>query len=270
MTETAKKPAWGEEKNEGPKEFSRVTSLGAFEKAWLGRERFPKGYMFMIVGAILGTIGGVMAFVAQSMFAFIPFGSFFVIFFPIGVFFTLQSSGGASMVATYDEGFAALVKSKVSLWAWDDIQTVVTKTDYRGGTTGGAGVNLENHKVSIVKENGETVLLFDTELKDVVKLITIIKDHLSAKLLPSFQKSYDAGQTLTFGPVHVSNKLLEADKRRLEWDAIRNVVVTDGSLVVNPKEGEPVKIRVSLIPNVDLLCALIGVKYTRSDLAYRW
>jgi hypothetical protein len=88
--------------------------------------------------------------------------------------------------------------------------------------------------------------------------------------LPPLQKSYDAGQTLTFGPIMVSNKLLDVDGHRLEWSAIRNVVVNDGQIIVNPKEGEPFKIRVSLVPNVDLFLMLIGAKYTRVDLAYRW
>jgi hypothetical protein len=270
MTETAKKPAWGEEKIEAPKEFARVTSLGAFEKAWPNRGKFSSGHVFMILGAILGVIGGVMALVAQNMFAFVPFGSFFVIFFPIGVFITLQSTGGATAVATYHQGFAALVKSKVSLMPWDGITTIVTKTKYRGGTRGGAGVGLENHIIEITKQDGETVVLLDTELTDLVKLITIVKDRVDAKLLPRLQKSYDAGETLTFGPINVSNKLFEADKHRLEWTAIKNVVVVDGQIIVNPKEGEPFKIRVSLIPNVDLFLVLIGVKYTRTDLAYRW
>lgn len=270
MTETAKKPAWGEEKIEAPKEFARVTSLGAFQKAWPGRGRVPLGLVFMIIAAIFGVIGGVMAFVAQSAFAFIPFGSFFVIFFPVGVYFMLKQTGGATTVATYEQGFAALAKSKVSTWAWDDIKTIFTKTDYRGGTRGGAGVNLENHQIYISKQSGETVLLLDTELNDLVKLITIVKDRVSAKLLPPLQKSYDEGHTLTFGPINVSKDVIASGAHRLEWTAVRNVVVTDGQIVVNPKDGEPFKIRVALVPNVDLFLALIGVTYTRVDLAYRW
>jgi hypothetical protein len=263
------KPAWGVETLEAPKEFARVTSLGAFEKIWL-QSSVRYGVVFMIIGAILTAVGGVMALVSGSPWAFIPFGFFGVLFLVIGLFSGRRPRHTATLAATFHEGFAALVASNVSLWPWDEIKTIVTKTKYRGGTSGRTGYNLENHWIEVSKQGGETVVILDTEMKDVDKLVTTIKDRVRARLLPPLQESYDAGRTLTFGPIRVSTQRLEADKHRLDWSAIRNVVVTDGSLVVNPKEGEPFKIRVSSIPNVDLLCALIGVKYTRTDLAYRW
>jgi hypothetical protein len=69
--------------------------------------------------------------------------------------------------------------------------------------------------------------------------------------------------------VTVSRDAIESEGRRLLWGDIRQVAIEDGCLVVTPARGAVLRQRVSLIPNVEILGALVGVDPAKMRLAYR-
>ena len=53
------------------------------------------------------------------------------------------------------------------------------------------------------------------------------------------------------------------------WDAIQDVKVENGRFKITLRTGQKHEARVNAIPNIELLCQLIGVKLLSPELAYR-
>jgi hypothetical protein len=255
------KPAWGQQTNEAPQEFAQVTTLGHFKRAFGKRDGVQSAKTVMITGLAIGVVGLLIAVATQQIFSALPFAPFALVFFVVGAF---QMRGSARLVATYHDGLAALVGSKVLVFPWNDITTIFCKDRYVSGKRS----SFNSHHCQLSKANGESVTLLSIELEDAPQLITEIKKHVATNVLPALQKSYNAGEPLTFGPLTVSKKIIEHKGQRLEWSAIHNVVMKNGRLIVTPKGGKAFSVRVSKIPNVDLVCELIGVTFQPLDLSY--
>ncbi len=90
------------------------------------------------------------------------------------------------------------------------------------------------------------------------------------RLWPPLAAAYGAGQPQTFGPVTVARAGgLTLGGTTYAWDAIQDVKVEYGRFKVTLRDGKKHEVRVSTLPNVELLGRLIGVKFNSGNLAYQ-
>ncbi|MEO7111883.1 MAG: DUF6585 family protein [Polyangiaceae bacterium] len=254
------KPAWGKEENVALPQFAHVTALGHYKRAFTKNGGSQSAVVIMGAGVAIAVLGAVVGVSTGEVFSAAPFVPFALVFFVAGA---LQSRS-ARLVATYHEGFAALVGSRVQTFRWNEIASLICNDRYVTGKR----TAWTSHRCEVRKANGEKVTLLSVELEDGPVLIGDVKKHVASILLPDLRRSYDAGDSLSFGPLVVSKKIIERRGQRVDWSAVGNVVMKNGKLIVTPKSGKPFSVRVSKIPNVDLLCELIGVTYLQLDLAY--
>jgi hypothetical protein len=88
-----------------------------------------------------------------------------------------------------------------------------------------------------------------------------------ALLYPMLAQRYNAGQPVTFGPVtvHHTNGLTMGGKT-YAWADIADVKVELGRFKVTMRDDRKHEVGTESIPNVELLCRLIGVKNYQFEL----
>ena len=136
------------------------------------------------------------------------------------------------------------------------------KNEYSLVRATGDSLILDTNDVTWMKED-EDIIAFGWTLKaarDYIKL------GLFKLLLPGLLQRYEANEALTFGSVTVQKKdglklpgQLFSSGRHFAWDDIKDVHVSEGEFKVTGNNNQQAKIRISEIPNFELLCRLIGV-----------
>jgi hypothetical protein len=121
---------------------------------------------------------------------------------------------------------------------------------------------------TLIKKNGEKVIL-DDRLKQVGGEGEATKKAVYALIAPPLVKGYQAGETLTFGPVTVQRQNgLQLSGQAYAWDAIQDVRVEAGRFKVTLRDGKKHEARVNAIPNLEVLCQIIGVNMNSAHLPY--
>jgi hypothetical protein len=171
----------------------------------------------------------------------------------------------AHAAVRYQDGLAYRAKGKeIHTLRWEEVAAIVTNNYFHAKYT--------QCEYTLVKPSGEKLIL-DDWLKGVERLAAYIKKPVYERLGPPLAAAYSAGQPLTFGPVTVGRTSgLAMGGTTYAWDAIQDVKVEYGRFKVTLRtgqKGQPVgQARVNAIPNIELLCQLIGVKLMSPELAY--
>jgi len=169
----------------------------------------------------------------------------------------------ARVLVRYREGFAYRAGGKdIHTWRWEEVAGIQTNNSYHGGVR---SPSYTQHEYTLTKHSGEKVILNDT-LKGIGELDPI-KRAVFALLEPALAQRYRAGEDLTFGPVTIHHqKGLHMDGKPYAWDGIQNMEVERGRFKITLKDGQHHEVRVSAIPNIELLCRLIGLNLFSSEL----
>lgn len=149
--------------------------------------------------------GGISGFAAlgssgspSGKIAFLLFGLFFV---GAALYYALIPVIYRSWrVYVCTEGFVFTRGGKVEAFRWDQIEAMwqaVTK-HYRNGIYTGT-----SHKYTVRRRDGGQVVLND-RFTDVEELGNTISDKVTNYHLPLAIGAYNAGQTITFGPLSIS------------------------------------------------------------------
>ena len=172
----------------------------------------------------------------------------------------------AHMAVRYQDGLAYQAKGKaIYTLRWEEVAAIVTNNRYHHGDNG----EYTQCEYTLVKPSGEKLIL-DDWLKRVARLAAYIQQPVYERLWPPLADAYSAGQPLTFGPVTVARTGgLTLSGTTYAWTDIRNVQVEYGRLTVTLRDGKKHEVRVSMLPNVELLGRLIGVKFNSGNLAYQ-
>ena len=167
----------------------------------------------------------------------------------------------------YQDGLAFHTGGKeIHTWHWPEVAAILTDMPFVRSEHGGSGVAL--HEYTLLKGSGEKLILDDgLGFIEIEKLIEPIKDAVYARLYPPLAQQYEAGQAVTFGPVtaHRANGL-EMGGKTYAWADIIEVKVDNGRLTVTMRDDHKHEVRTSEIPNVELLCRLIGVELQPTQL----
>jgi ribosomal protein S27E len=167
----------------------------------------------------------------------------------------------------YQDGLAFQKGGKeIYTWRWPEVAAILTHMQFVVPEHYGNGYT--THEYTLLKGSGEKLIL-DDDLGsiEVEKLIEPIKDAVYARLYPPLAQQYGAGQAVTFGPVtvHGANGL-EMGGKTYAWADIIEVKVDNGRLTVRRRDDHKHEVRTSEIPNVELLCRLIGVELRPTQL----
>ena len=165
-------------------------------------------------------------------------------------------------VVLYRDGFAFQKGKDLLTWRWDEI-TIIQSDLSREGSHGSTV-----HQYTLTQRNGDKLIL-DDRIKNVGGAAEVIKRQVSAKLLPSLAQAYSTGQSITFGPVTIHKQNgFQLDRKLYAWDAIQNIQVENGRLKLTLRDGKKHEVRTSVVPNIELLAQLIGLKFYEPALEY--
>jgi hypothetical protein len=243
----------------------QVSNLGSARKVWTVKESPVMGALIPLgFGSALAATGvGAAVLASPIALGLLPAGLVFVI---IGLVLMRSARRTTTAVAEYDDGFAALVGGRTVSARWTAVKSITSDEVFRVGKRGG-GLTYRTYVVEL--ESGERVVL-EQWFMQIHEIIALFKERVGRALLPAMKADYDAGKVVTFDGVHVSRDAIEANGRRIAWGEVANAAVKSGELVVTPKNGsEPLRVRVSRIPNIEQLCELIGVNPLSSSPATR-
>jgi hypothetical protein len=170
----------------------------------------------------------------------------------------------ASVVVRYHLGLAFRTHGpEVTLWRWGEVATI--QSNLVDNYLRHGGLPRAAHEYTLTHQAGAKVIL-DDALKDVETLGTVIKDAVYRLIAPPLEQRYQQGEALAFGPVTIQRQNgLQLEGKLYAWDTIQNVDVNKGVLEVALRDGHKLAARVAQMPNLELLCQLIGVKLDWHD-----
>lgn len=267
-----------------PAGFESVTGLGPVKDIFKVERDNVQGYMVVMgIGlafALVGLVSAGFALYSSAQgntedAAGIAFGGLIPLVIGVGLmalglrsFVSLWT--GIQALATYRDGFAFRKRRSLGVWAWSEIASILSKETIHINSRGSNSTTL----IYIVsKQNGEKITLSDSQLQHIRKLIDTIKRHAYPLILPTYKQAYESDQPVSFGSVTVSKPSgLTVDGKQFAWSDIANVEVKHGRLVITTKQADLLggvhKVRVSKIPNIEILCQLIGIDPWTIDLTY--
>ncbi len=171
----------------------------------------------------------------------------------------------ASRLVVYRDGFAFQTGGKeVHTWRYDAVTAVQSNVAWPPHSP-------QLHEYALSQVSGEKLIL-DDGLVNVEEAAEAIKTAVFAHLAPPLIPRYQAGEAMAFGPVTVQRQAgLRLDgmaSATYAWDAIQDIQVDDGLLKLTMRDGKKHEARASAIPNIEVLCQLIGVRMASGDLEH--
>jgi hypothetical protein len=143
---------------------------------------------------------------------------------------------------------------------WDQVdgywQRVVQRYSY-GISTG------STHSYKIRRSDGATYT-FNDRLGNVEALGNTIARETVRVLWPRYLAAYQAGQTLTFGPISLSQQGVSNGKNVFAWPQTKEITIKRGFLSIQ-QAGTPSSkwnVLAAKIPNVSLFMALVNTVVT--------
>jgi hypothetical protein len=158
-------------------------------------------------------------------------------------------------VVVFPEGLVRLHRGRALAFWWEEIDRVWQK---EGGGSHGIGRVWRTHSLTLQAADGRR-MTFDDSLPRLGQLSQIVRRETLPRLLHRVEADYEAGKTLDFGKLRISQRGLSQGKETLPWSELRQAKGDEDHLFIY-KKG---KWRFSLaftgseIPNFHVLLALI-------------
>ena len=173
----------------------------------------------------------------------------------------------AHVFVRYHDGFAYRTGSKdIHVWRWNEVAAIHSNLAFRS-----KAVDLTEH--TLTNLNGEQVILDENLLGDNglpgVGDLDHAKKAVYALLWPPLSKRYQSGEDLAFGTVAVHSRTgLLMEGKNYAWEAIQVIKVVQGRFRITLRDGKHHEVRTFTIPNIELLCRLIGLDLATNELYY--
>jgi hypothetical protein len=91
----------------------------------------------------------------------------------------------------------------------------------------------------------------------LAELAARVKAKVYPLLLPQLRTKFQQGGPLHFGPVALHQDAIQLRHESIPWDQVVHINVQAGHLMVESSSRQPVRVKTSDIPNVELLIQLI-------------
>jgi hypothetical protein len=165
-------------------------------------------------------------------------------------------------VLVFPEGLAYVRRGKAVVIRWDDVAIVrqaITRVQY----------TFTVRKCTVQLHDGSKYT-FNNALRNVGQLITSIQQETTPRILERVSEAYEAGQSIPFGKLSVSQAGISRGNKTLPWDQVKSVTVDQGVITIK-KQGGLLKwasANVAETPNFFVFASLVGVEAPGSiDLA---
>ncbi len=176
----------------------------------------------------------------------------------------------ARAAVRYRDGLAYQAGGKeIHAWRWEDVAAIVSNFVQNVNTHEDmyAG-DFPEYEYTLVKHNGDRLIL-NGALKDLTALGDAIKKAAYALIGPPLGQRYKMGESVTFGPVTVQQPSgIQMEGKPYAWAAIQDIRIENGRLTITLRDGKKHSVRAKAIPNVEVLCQLLGVKVSSFDMTY--
>lgn len=226
------------------------------------RKRLIGGIIFLILGFVF-VASGALALVGQaadssSTGSFLILALIGVLLLAGGLYYLLYGVIYKNWaVYVYDRGFAHKKGSEAAQpFRWDQIEAVwyYVIRHYRNGIYTGT-----THNYRVRRVDGYEIVLND-RFANVATLGDTVSNQVTGAKMPQVIAAYNAGQTITFGPLSLNRQGIQnANGNLLPWPEIKDVSLQNGYVAVS-KAGKWLRWStqpVRNIPNVFLFIALV-------------
>jgi len=166
-------------------------------------------------------------------------------------------------VALYSSGLAYNDNKGLQTWRWEEVDqflSAITRHYTNGVYTG-------TTYVYTLRKADNTKLVFDNRLNKVQDLGPLIERAVTPTLYKRAADAYNAGQTVTFGPIAISKEGVTIGKKVYPWAEVAQVSINQGFVQVSKKGGgwfSGASASAATIPNLNVLLSIvdqiIGVK----------
>ncbi|MBI5030667.1 MAG: hypothetical protein HZB51_09075 [Chloroflexi bacterium] len=243
--------------------------LGPAVKGYLARRDNLRGMFIFSLGAlIVGTALAILFYIGETFYlmpiSLIAFGLGAAL---LGLNIRAQVLGRTTLQALvlYRDGFAYQCNGRIDTCSWLEVASIISREE----------VDVtENHRYTaylytLIKTNGERIDLEANQFAEIVEIIGRIKQNAYATLMPPLRDRYKSGQSVSFGPVTISQRSgIQIHGKPFAWSNVFDIKVEKGRLVITTHDNHFVNVRACMIPNIELLCQLVGVDLGSIDLAY--
>ena len=162
-------------------------------------------------------------------------------------------------VSTYQNGLVIRIyplRKIIIKWSEiSEITTLANKITFIGY------ILQETFSIILCSTYGNSILL-DNNIRSMTELAKEIKLNTFRHLLPIFQHEINRGHRVNFGAISMNKEWISLGKNKISWHEVSKVYVNSGFMVIKLMDNNKLKIKISKIPNIDLLFLLLprGIK----------
>jgi len=158
-------------------------------------------------------------------------------------------------VYIFTNGFIRAVGRQGDVVRWDQVRAIWEKVTRSGGYRSGNltyTYTVQRSDNAIFKQGSPLINSRDMGFR---MMRAVVQVHL-----PPARAAYDAGQTLTFGPINVNMQGLNNGKELIPWNQIGKVTTQQGVVCIE-QNGHVIKwasVKSADVPNLSVLIALVN------------
>lgn len=191
--------------------------------------------------------------------AILPWISISVVCFGIGAVIVWRMVLNRKKSAViFTNGFAYSDSKGVQTWRWEQVEEITANIvrHYALGLLTGT-----SQTYTLRKSSGESLVLNES-LKDIESFYHHLENSTLKRRYQRLAESYNHGNTVTFGPVHIGKQLgIQIGTKNYPWDEIEQVVINKGILSIKKKNGgwhSKANTPAGEIPNLHILLSVIN------------
>jgi len=213
------------------------------------RKAISIAFLFVLV---LGSI--VLGIISSQLIAFLIIAVLAFALIVMGLLDTFLSRD--KRVYICPAGLLYQHHGKTDAIRWDQVeafwQRVVRRSSY--------GIQAGTSHLYTIRRNDGTMFKFNDQLYNVEALGNTIARETTRLLYPRFIAAYQAGQTVTFGPISLNQRGVSNGKELLPWQQVKEITFKRGFLSIQKEGNDRLRwktVRAYLIPNVNVFMTLV-------------
>jgi hypothetical protein len=214
----------------------------------------------MIVTAMLVFFGvscialSVSAAISRSDNGMLLVSAFGLVFIGVGVWWYVNNRRQRDLrVLVFPEGLSYTNRGRTEIIRWDDVKAAWQ--DITEDTDTGTII----HVYTVDCNDGRKYVFKDT-LVDVEELGNAIQRESARRMLPRVLEAYDAGQTIPFGKLSISQAGITQGKETLPWEQVKRVRPSHGLITIE-EQGKRLKwasVRALEVPNILVFLTVVN------------
>jgi len=221
------------------------------------------GSVVVISIGVMTMFGGLSAALSggSDVFLFFVMGLVYVLPGLWWFISTLRKRG--LRVLVFPDGLTYTRHGKTDVIRWDDVATVLQ------------AITMVQHTFTVrkctVQLQDGSKHIFNNAIRNVEQLINTIQQQVTPRILERVSEAYEAGQTIPFGKLSISQAGISKGNKTLPWDQVKRVTVDKGVITIK-KQGSLLltwaSVGVAETPNFFAFASMVGAEAPGSvDLA---